>query len=208
MEIRWVVSSNFNTRNMNHIKYYILSLLTIERQNLVKKNQERFPEIDVFRSINGYDIKETLSHLTNSKLQYHHLEFATYGTLANFLTKYNVLLHQIEQNIPFLCFIEDDLELHDNFLSHTSALLNYFQTQNINMVRLGKWGEGYITSLNGAKNIVQFIQKRGITHNIDNQLRKFSGQEFYAKSTPWTLKYETNKGDCLKTEKINLDLIK
>ena len=79
----------------NNIYYTILSLMTPERQSLVQQNVNLFPFITVTKSINGYDINETLQALKETKLKYHHLEFPTYGTLANFITKYNILKYQI-----------------------------------------------------------------------------------------------------------------
>ena len=69
------------------------------------------------------------------------------------------------------------------------------------MIRLGKWGEGYITSLEGAKRIVNKIKKYGIFGNIDNQLRNICGKEICVRrDTPWKVVISSNDGDCLKTK--------
>lgn len=185
----------------NNIYYTILSLMTPERQSLVQQNVNLFPFITVTKSINGYDINETLQALKETKLTYHHLEFPTYGTLANFITKYNILKYQIESNIEYLCFIEDDLLLLPEFISFIENLTPLFaQNTDINMLRLATWGEGYLTSLNGAYRIINSINKSGIIANIDNQLRKYCGLEYAIKNTPWKLMIKTNGGDCLKTK--------
>lgn len=187
----------------NNIYYTILSLMTPERQSLVQQNLNLFPFITVTKSINGYDINETLQALKETKLIYHRLEFPTYGTLANFITKYNILKYQIESKLEYLCFIEDDLLLFKDFVPFienlTTILVN---NTDINMIRLARWGEGYLTSLNGAHRIIDSINRSGIIANIDNQLRKYCGREHAVQKTPWKLMIETNRGDCLKTKKL------
>ena len=68
------------------------------------------------------------------------------------------------------------------------------------MIRLARWGEGYITSLEGSKLILEHIKRTGIIRNIDNQLRLNCGKEIRVIKTPWKLVVGTNNGDCLKTE--------
>jgi len=177
--------------------------MTEERAEIVRKNMEKFPAFKVFHSINGYNKQETIFAYKSSGLSYHYLYFPTYGTLANFLTKYNILKYQIANNIPFVCFIEDDLLLHDNFVDYIKNCVGLF-TKDINIIRLGTWGEGYITSLQGAINIKNIIDCIGIAQNIDNQLRDLSGPELFCNKTPWSLVVPTNAGDCLKTDKLDV----
>ena len=79
--------------------------------------------------------------------------------------------------------------------------------ENYNMLRLGDWGEGYIITNKGGKEILKLINEKGIIHNIDNQLRLYSGSELSIKNTPWKLHVQSNLGDCNKTQKINLNLL-
>jgi len=187
-----------------NIEYFILSLMTEERMSIINQNIQKFPYIKIFKSINGYNKEETIQEYRDSGLQYRSLDhdFETYGTLANFLTKYNILQYQVEKNIPYLCFLEDDLVLGTNFITYTEQLTQLFHNDYIKILRLGEWGEGYITSLDGARFIVENIKNNGIIRNIDNQLRYHSGTELYCYDTPWKLVIPTNEGDCLKTEKI------
>jgi hypothetical protein len=189
--------------NKNDIQFYILSLLRPDRKQLVEENVKKFPEIKIVKSINGYDAKETLEALEVSGLKYHWLGFPTYGTLANFLTKYNILKYQIANKIDFMCFIEDDLELHDNFMVFIQDSLHLLKDDlQLNMLRLDTWGEGYVTSLEGARRIKYYIDNQGIRRNIDNQLRLLCGKEKHIKNTPWRLKHKPSHGDCLKTERL------
>ena len=105
-----------------------------------------------------------------------------------------------------MCLIEDDLIIQKGFREFIENNLHLLK--NCNMLRLDKWGEGYVTSLNGVKNIVKNIYSMGIIHNIDNQLRLNCGKEIRIYKTPWKLVIGTNMGDCLKTKKIPKEFLK
>ena len=98
-----------------------------------------------------------------------------------------------------MCLLEDDLILDNNFKSFVE---NLDLCNNCNIFRLCNWGECYITSLNGAKNILTHIYNDGIIHNIDNQLRENCGKEMHIQNAPFHLVVNTNQGDCLKTKSI------
>ena len=101
-----------------------------------------------------------------------------------------------------MCLIEDDLLLKESFKKFIENHL--YLLGRFSLIRLDTWGEGYLTSLNGAKDILDQIYKKGIIGNIDDQIAmcSFTKRIF---NTPWTLKIETNKGDCLKTEIISIE---
>ena len=186
---------------MKKIKYFTQSLKTEERLKNIQKNKLIIPEMEIFQSINGYDTDTTIKNLKNMKLNYKALDFPTYGTLANFLTKVKAFKYQIKNKIKYMCLIEVDLILKKGFRKFIES--NLHLSDNCNMLRLGKWGEGYVTSLHGAKQIVKNIYTTGIIRNIDNQLRLFCGKEIKLNKTPWILVSGTNRGDCLKTESIS-----
>lgn len=177
-----------------------------DRVDLVRENIAKFPEFKVFKSIDGYDITATIAEFKKTGLKYVNMYYTTWGTLANFITKYNLINYQIENNIPFVCFIEDDLLLLPGFIEHVLSCLPHLD-QGANIVRLNHWGEGYITSLNGAKNIKQIIKEKGIVENIDNQLREHCGIEKYCPTDTWKLLCPTNCGDCLKTKELDRKLL-
>lgn len=191
---------------MSNITIYILSLLTDERKKIVEKNKKLFPQIEVIKSTNGFNKQEVIDELTKLDIKFHKLNkykkenFNTYGMLANGITKIKIMKHQIENNIPYICFIEDDLLLKPNFVSFIESRKDKYLKDNVNMLRLARWGEGYITSLEGSKRILAHIKRTGIIQNIDNQLRENCGKELRILKTPWELVVGTNKGDCLKTE--------
>jgi len=188
---------------MNNLcEIYILSLLRDDRIKYVEINKQKFPFIKIIKSVNGYDINETLYELNKIKqlnIKYNNLEYKTYGTLANWITKFKILKYQVDHNIPYICFLEDDVILEDNFYDYINDSTKYLK-DNINILRLLKHGEGYITSVEGAKKIIEHMEKSGIIDNIDNQLKNHCGKELKLKNAPIKLVVPTNKGDCLKTK--------
>lgn len=181
------------------VEYLIQSLELPDRLQIINDNKKIIPEIKIFKSINGYNIEETTAEFFKSGLKYKYLDFNTYGTLANYLTKINAFKYQIENNIEFMCLMEDDVILNDDFKSFIESNLHYLEKYN--MLRLDNWGEGYVTSIIGSKNILNHIYNDGIISNIDNQLREKCGPEKIL-NTYWKLGVNTNEGDCLKTKTI------
>lgn len=184
------------------IVYFTQSLKTPERLEFIKKNQLIMPEMKIFEAVNGYDVDGTIKTLKDMKLKYIRMcrFYEKFGMLANFLTKVKAFQYQIEHNIQYMCLIEDDLIIQKNFKEFIESKLHLLE--DCNMLRLDKWGEGYVTSLNGAKNIVKEIYSKGIICNPDIQLREHCGKEIRINNTPWELAVPTNQGDCLKTAEI------
>jgi len=184
----------------NLCELVVCSLLRDDRRVFIKKNQNLYPNLRVFPSVNGYDIDATLSELKKINVPYHSLGFKTYGTLANWITKYKVLQYQVEHTIEYLCFIEDDLLLTMEFEDFINDAIEHFKDPELNMIRLNRWGEGYITSYSSAKRLLQMLTETGIVLNIDDQLREKSGKELYLPNAHMKLQVMTNNGDCLKTK--------
>ena len=186
----------------NLCEVYICSLLRPDRMTYIEKNQKLFPFIKTFKSVNGYNTNIPLKEIINLNLKYVDLDnnFRTYGTLANWITKYKMLKYQVENEIPFLCFLEDDLLLENIFYTYICDALIHFKT-NVNILRLMNWGEGYITSYESAKRVLEHLERDGIKRNIDNQLRENCGYELLLKNAPIKLMIVGNTGDCLKTQK-------
>lgn len=183
------------------IKYIIQSLKTPNRMKIINLNKKFIPEIEIYESINGYNINTTILSLFKSKIKFVNLDFNTYGTLANFLTKVNILKYQIENNIDYICLLEDDIlitQYFKNFVEFHLPLLNQYH-----VLRLGNNSEGYIFSLEGAKYVISIIYKIGIIKNFHNQLRENCKMEKRILNTPWKLLIPTNYGDCLNTENIS-----
>ncbi len=76
--------------------------------------------------------------------------------------------------------------------------------QEVNVIRLFQWGEGYITSLPSARRLLDVIKQTGVVDNIDNQLRERSGSELKLNFNNFYRKWaKTNEGDILKTEPLD-----
>ena len=170
---------------------------------LYQLNKKTLPQLELVKSVNGYNVLETLWEFKQVGLKYIGVDdlFQNYGTVACFLTKYKCLVSQIEESCQYLCFIEDDMLLSPNFESFVQKQVSLLQRDTgINMIRLGPWGEGYITSLASAKRLVAIIKQSGVIASIDTQLRKHCGKEVHTLNTPWRRTKLNDDGDIKKTK--------
>ena len=188
-------------------EFFILSMMRDDRKEARDKNAIEYPHFTFIKSVDGYNIDETLQEFRNLGIIYKYLYFPTYGTLANWITKVKMIKHQIEHKIPYICTVEDDLVLDPELERFVYDNLYHLDDNTVNIVRLAKWGEGYITSYESAKRIWDIIERTGIVDNIDNQFRVFCGKEVAVNNTPFKLMVESNKGDCLRTKEIDLNLV-
>ena len=199
--------------NSNSITFVVLTLEnSIDQLLTYKKNLKVFPNLKIFKSVNGFDEDLTLKNFKHENITFHSLSSQhlsqpinyNWGTLACWLTKYKALRWQIENNIPYLCFIEDDLLISEDFVNYCYTHLSY--TSDSSFIRLGKWGEGYITSLEGAKNIIREFSIVGITKPIDMQLRSMKTVEEIniSEYTPWLVLVKPEKGQRTKTKPLDV----
>lgn len=188
---------------------YILSLLTEERLKYINKTTKLFPFVNIIQSVNGYDRDETINEFLSLNLDFHKLkvgprnDFNNYGTLACWITKVKFLKFQIDNKIPYTLFLEDDAKLLPGFFDSLNDVMSDkwdLLDNDINVIRLFQWGEGYITSFSSAKRLLSIIQDTGVVDNIDNQLRERSGPELKLSFNDFYRKWvKTNEGDILKT---------
>eukprot|EP00941_MAST-03F_sp_MAST-3F-sp1_P000759 g759.t1 len=186
---------------------YVISLLTKERSKFFEENRSRFPSLQVFHATNGYNIAETVKTLKELDLLYSDLDkgYNTYGTLANWLSKYRMLEYQVKNAIPFVTFLEDDVLLKPGFSEYLKEAIQELKSKtHNNMVRLLNWGEGYVTSLDGARRILKYLKHNGIIRNIDFQLRLFAGPEIVKPCPYIKLVVNSGAGDSGKTKPISL----
>jgi len=121
--------------------------------------------------------------------------YESWGTLANFLTRFKAFDMQVKQEIPFQAVIEDDVKLKPGFgqfLRETVKKHYGFASNASDLVILGHFGEGYLTSLAAARKIVQTLNAEGIIGCPDQQLNYMMNDQiqrktFLADSTPWTV---------------------
>ncbi len=192
---------------------YILSLLKNERSSFVRENLIKFPSLKVFPSVDGSNKSEVFREFSDLNLGFTSLFIGpnhnhnTYGALACWITKIKFLKFQISQGLKYCVFLEDDVDLKINFFEELYARLRGrldLLNEKVNIIRLSEWGEGYITSLDSAKRIINLIETDGVINNIDNQLRQNCGQELYLKlKKGFSLLVSPNQGDILKTKPLD-----
>lgn len=141
-----------------------------ERYDWINKNTNLYPQIKILPSVDGRDKELVKKILKETNLSFYQTGFKTYGTLAVFLSKFLAWEKQIKENIPYMCLIEDDIELYENFLPFLEEKKYMLDSPSVNILRLGDWGEAYLTSFDSAKRLIEKIQTDGIRRNIDEQL--------------------------------------
>ena len=62
-------------------KTYIQSLLTQERKAFTDEALERFPFIEIFKSVNGFDRDEVIEEFLKLDIKYHHLKLNNKGNV-------------------------------------------------------------------------------------------------------------------------------
>ena len=82
------------------ISFVALSLNSTERAGFIRENLSVLPELELFPAVNGFSKEATARSLASTPLKFHvytfcnYARFATYGSLANFVTKYLALRMQ------------------------------------------------------------------------------------------------------------------
>ena len=157
------------------VHFMVLTLNTTARRRFTTDNLKHLPaSTEVYPSISGFDKQATVRALVASGLQYHlytycgFARFGTYGSLACFLTKYSALLSQIRRRIPLMAMLEDDMRLSRNFVPFVEAQARLHMSAHdptADILVLGPWGEGYVTSYGSARRIVQRIKAQGHAHD-------------------------------------------
>ena len=192
---------------MTRLKFYVISLIgssgvSPQRAVFVNDLKEIIPNLEVIPAVDGFNVKMIETELAQTQVPFTMLEHWNYGALGCWLSHYKALKKQVEEKIPFMCRIEDDAEINETFTPSVNALVGRFEKdKEINMIRLARWGEGYITSYESSCRIISILNQKGIINNIDNQLRRDTGKEVYVPVVN-SVKCATNCGDIGKTEKL------
>ena len=220
------------------LTFVALSLNTTERAGFVRDNRRVLPELELFKAVNGFDRAQAVASLASTPLKFHaytfcnYARFATFGSLANFVTKYRALRMQLTRRLPFMAMLEDDMQLQPGFRwalvpdAHQriaritrpdpravcrrrefvvqlvrSQLLERPPAKRPELLVLGPWGEGYVTSLSAATRVVARLERQGIPLTVDIMLNDgHAGRvERPRASVPWRHRVPPNGGDCLKT---------
>jgi hypothetical protein len=128
--------------------------------NTAKRNIHRFPKIQVLEPESSpFDMKIINKGTFNAQ------------TLQRLTCKVNAFKKQIEYNYPYMVLLEDNLILKEDFLQFIDNIIKYIDLQDsYSIVRLGLMGKGYLTTLPGAVKIINYINNKGLTNNIDSHL--------------------------------------
>lgn len=197
----------------NEIAVFILSLRTPEREAMVQKALELFPNFKVFQAINGYDKEEVFQEFQKVGIKYTripndpmHGSFNTFGTMANSLTKIKAMEFCLNNDYEYFAILEDDLELSNifyRFIKVAKEAQLEKPIQDTWFIRLGEWGEGYVFSKDGAIKTIEKLKQVGFRTQIDFELKYNGYPHISCPNTPWKLLVPTNQGDLLKTDMIN-----
>lgn len=192
---------------MNQIKFFVLSLIgstgvNKDRALWVNELKSFVPNLEVIPAVDGFDIDGIERELALLQVPFKWLEHWNYGALGCWLSHYKAIKKQVDEKIPFMCRLEDDAEINETFYPSVQTLLGRFERDpELNMIRLAGCSEGYITSLESSQRVLDILNKRGITQNIDNQLRCDSGKEVLIPLIH-SLKCPTNVGDIRMTKQL------
>jgi GR25 family glycosyltransferase involved in LPS biosynthesis len=191
----------------------ILSLRTPEREAMVQKALELFPNFKVFQAINGYDKEEVFNEFEKIGIKYTripndpmHGSFNTFGTMANSLTKIKAMEFCLNNNYEYFAILEDDLQLSNifyRFLKVAKEAQLEESREDTWFIRLGEWGEGYVFNKDGAIKTIEKLKQVGFRTQIDFELKYNGYPHISCPNTPWKLLVPTNQGDLLKTDMIN-----
>lgn len=204
--------SLFRPINDRDISWYVVSLNRGDRRRWVANLSEKIPSLEIWEAVDGYNPAATMAAFGQSGLTFHGWlkewcgkDFNRYGKLACFLSRYYLLLHQVNLERPFVVFLEDDIHVDASFAGFAKSACQLFELYpSLNIIRLGRLGEGYITSLDGARRIIHLIQATGIIDHSDMQLRKNCGPEIsLARLKPVGNLVEANCGDIGQTPRFS-----
>jgi predicted O-methyltransferase YrrM len=176
------------------MKYIFLFNKNKKASEIYKNNLEFISSLERVEVIKSNNINLIMEKLREHNLIYNCMRDEIehkYDDLGFFLTKYECLKEQVSNNIEYLCMIEDNVILSHQFMSFTTSLLYLFADPELNLIKLGKAGEGHLISLEGSKRIINLIEKNGMINQINDQLSRNCGKELNLSSlTPWKLSYD------------------
>jgi len=191
------------------------------REEFLNANRREVPGLHVLDAVNGYDRNETIRQMRALRIPYcFYCKRPSFGDLANALSKLKALQEQVERRVPFQAIVDDDVLMHgESFPQYVADLSrSYFLATDAagardpvgwrerrvvtDLVKLGNYGEGQLTSLVSAERILRKWQTTGFIGCSDQQWgsswRMNATIANVAKYTPWTVLTKTNSGDVLK----------
>ena len=199
------------------VHYVVLTLNSSVRRAWVRDLQRTLPSLEVFQAVNGFDRHVTVQALAASGLKYHintycgFSRFGTYGSLANYLTKYFALASQVKRRIPYMAMLEDDMRILPAFPAFVEGQVDRYlgskapgkNATKPELLVLGAWGEGYVTSLESAQRMLAALRWQGVPLNVDIMFNDgHVGRAQHVRDTPWLHRVKPNFGDIQSTAHI------
>ena len=163
-----------------------------DRNKWVEQNKNTLSNLKVWNSIDGNKYQNTLENFLRIDVPYQTLNPSDkyFGALAIWITKFDIFNYQVENEIEYLCVMEDDVVVNDEFEDFLYDKIEMFGDVDYpSLLRLGQFAEGYFSDLRGSKHIINILRQDGVVNNIDLQLRNYlRGREIRLEDTPWELK--------------------
>jgi hypothetical protein len=159
-----------------------------QHAKILARFQPELPRAVVLKGVDGFNETEVIEQLLESGLQFHNLSLYVrkWGKLATFLTKYRMLRHQVEQQIAVQVTLEDDVLPEPPFrglvqqactehfgfsVAHRRHARGFNRTKPVpDLIKMSTYAEVFVTSLQGARNILAKMHRYGIRKNDDQQL--------------------------------------
>ena len=162
------------------------------RNKWIEQNKNTLSNLKVWNSIDGNKYQNTLENFLRIDVPYQTLNPSDkyFGALAIWITKFDIFNYQVENEIEYLCVMEDDVVVNDEFEDFLYDKIEMFGDVDYpSLLRLGQFAEGYFSDLRGSKHIINILRQDGVVNNIDLQLRNYlRGREIRLEETPWELK--------------------
>jgi hypothetical protein len=194
------------------VRVLIMTMGTSQRLRFIAQNQKIVPGLQTLRAVDGKNASLVLSQLLVQGLQFKRLcsGYETMGNVANFLSRFLAFKAQLRDRVPFQATIEDDLHLDSGFLPFVAGVAyaarwpSDGRDGSKTYVRLGHYGEGYVTSLDSARALVERMQEAGIAGCPDQQMNAPRYHRLpiadVSKHTPWHHLVAPNQGDLHRTQ--------
>ena len=214
----------FYENTCNKIMFTVLLLNKPDRMKIFDNNKRKIDNLFFHTVPDGSNVMEVINRFRQTGMVYHQLQYfeyggpngkmldlRLYGMLSSFIAKFEMFAKQVTDKIPWSVIIEDDIMIDKGFRGFICNLTERFELDpTLNMIRLGTWAEGYMTSFESSKNILRCLCRMGVYQNIDNQLRDICGPDLYIQPphSSWHILVEANEGHSKKTKFVNETMLR
>ena len=179
------------------------------RKKTFNKNQFMIETCQKFLAVNGYNKQETVDEFKKLNIKLHGCtndDYRRYGVLASNISKIKALKHGIEIGYKQFGIIEDDVLFKDTFHRVNTMSMNrflYSKNEDLDFIKLGRSGEGYLFSYASARKCLSKIEENGIMISDSYFINDTNIYDYITcGSLLWKLVVPETQGDCLKTDYI------